>query len=243
MKNKPIVLGIVPARGGSKGIYRKNIRKLSGKPLLSYTAEAGLKSKFIDRIILSTDDHEIASVGEVYGLEVPFLRPARFATDSTPALPVILHAVKYLESKEGFTPDYIILLQPTSPFRTTTHIDEALERLINSKADSIVSVVAVPHCFNPYSVMQLKGEYLSPYLEYDEKLNLRQKKPVFFARNGAAIYAFTFNCLISLNSIYGDTILPYFMNKEDSLDIDDAFDWKIAEFLMIEKNKRKQTSV
>lgn len=243
MEKKPVVLGIVPARGGSKGIPRKNIKELAGKPLLAYTAEAALESRRIDRLILTTEDPEIASVGEECGLEVPFLRPAALAEDDTPALPVIQHAVEWLRSDEGFSPDYIVLLQPTSPLRTARHIDEALDQLIHSAADSIVSVVQVPHCFNPYSVMQLRNRHLYSYLPYGETDNLRQKKPIFYARNGAAIYAFTFRCLMELKSIFGNAVLPYFMRKEDSIDLDDLFDWKIAELLLMETSNRKKPSV
>jgi CMP-N-acetylneuraminic acid synthetase len=140
-----------------------------------------------------------------------------------------------LEEKENYKPDIIILLQPTSPLRTSKHIDEALEKLINSDADSIVSVVEVPHQFNPYSVMKLEDGYLKHFLPYDERKNIRQLKPKFYARNGAAIYAFRYECLIEKNSIYGEKILPYFMGKEESIDIDDWFDLKVAEVMISAK--------
>jgi len=116
--------------------------------------------------------------------------------------------------------------------RTYRHIDEALHKLIDSDADSIVSVVKVPHNCIPNSIMKLEGKYLSPYLPMDENLNLRQLKPEFYARNGAAIYAFTYNCLINKRSIFGDKILPYLMEKERSIDIDDLFDLKICEWIL-----------
>jgi CMP-N-acetylneuraminic acid synthetase len=147
-------------------------------------------------------------------------------------LPVIKHAVEYLRSTEGYVPAYIVLLQPTSPLRISRHIDEALELLIESDADSVVSVVQVPHCFNPYSVMRLSDGYLESFLPYDENMNLRQKKPKFYARNGAAICAFTYECLSEKESIYGDRILPYMMEEEESTDIDSPFDVRIAEFLL-----------
>lgn len=230
--SKPSVLAVVPARGGSKSIPRKNIRKLAGKPLLAYTAEAGLASRNIDRFILSTDDEEIAEVGRKYGLEVPFLRPAELATDNAPTLPVIQHAVNKLEAIDEYRPDYIVVLQPTSPLRKACHIDSAMEKLIGSDADSIISVTEVPHACNPYSVMRLNGEYIESFLDFDELCNLRQKKPVFYARNGAAIYAFTRECLLKKNSLYGDKVLPYFMKKEESIDIDDLWDWKLVELIM-----------
>jgi CMP-N,N'-diacetyllegionaminic acid synthase len=226
------ILAIVPARGGSKGIPQKNIYPLYNTPLIYYTIKAIQRSKLITRAILSSDSSEVIKVAEDYGLEVPFVRPSKLAQDDTPALPVVEHAVKWLEETENYKVDYIILLQPTSPLRTENHIDEALSILINSDADSIVSIVEVPHNFNPYSIMKLQGKYLSPYLLFDEKKNLRQFKPVFYARNGAAIYAFTYNCLMNKHSLYGDKILPYLMEKESSIDVDDLFDLKLCEWIL-----------
>ncbi len=226
------ILAIVPAREGSKGIPKKNIYPLYNTPLIYYTIKAIQRSKLITRAILSSDSSEVIKVAKDYGLEVPFVRPSKLAQDDTPALPVVKHAVKWLEETENYKVDYIILLQPTSPLRTENHIDEALSILINSDADSIVSIVEVPHNFNPYSIMKLQGKYLSPYLLFDENKNLRQFKPVFYARNGAAIYAFTYNCLMNKHSIYGDKILPYLMEKASSIDVDDLFDLKLCEWIL-----------
>ena len=226
------ILAVIPARGGSKGIPHKNVRKLNGKPLLAYTAESALGSSLITRTVLSTDDEEIAEVGRACGIEVPFMRPKHLAEDLSPTLPAIVHAVEQMEDHQGFHPDYIIILQPTSPFRTSAHIDEALGILIKSSADSVVSVCEAPHSCVPTSIMQLRDGYLSHYIEVDEKENIRQNKPVFYARNGAAIYAFTRECLMVQGSIYGREILPFFMTKEDSLDLDDMWDWRIAELIM-----------
>jgi len=226
------ILAIVPAREGSKGIPKKNIYPLYNTPLIYYTIKAIQRSKLITRAILSSDSSEVIKVAKDYGLEVPFVRPSKLAQDDTPALPVVKHAVKWLEETENYKVDYIILLQPTSPLRTENHIDEALSILINSDADSLVSIVEVPHNFNPYSIMKLQGKYLSPYLLFDENKNLRQFKPVFYARNGAAIYAFTYHCLMNKHSIYGDKILPYLMEKASSIDVDDLFDLKLCEWIL-----------
>ena len=227
------VVGIIPARGGSKGIPRKNIRRLCGKSLLAYTAEAALQSKVLSRVLLSTEDREIRAVGLKLGLEAPFIRPDELAQDDTPALPVIQHAVKTLEETEKYRADVIVILQPTSPLRTSRHIDEALELFSASKADSLVSVVEVPHNMNPYSVMQLEADgTVTPFLTYDEKKNLRHEKPVFYARNGAAIYVFTRDCLMNKDSFYGDSTIPYFMKKEESIDIDDEWDWRLVEHIL-----------
>ena len=228
------ILGIIPARGGSKGIPQKNIYPLCGKPLIAYTIDAARGSRYLTRTILTSDSEEIIGVARKYGVEAPFVRPKDLALDDTPALPVIQHAVRCLEEKENYRPDYIVLLQPTSPLRTSKHIDEALEKLIDSGADSIVSVVKVPHNCNPYSVMRLENNYLKSFVAYDETNNIRQQKPVFFARNGAAVYAFTYECLIKKNSIYGEKILAYEMTRKESIDIDDFLDLKICEMIMQE---------
>jgi len=227
------IVGIIPARGGSKGIPRKNIRKLAGKPLLAYTADAALGSKLLSRIILSTEDEEIKQLGLKLRLDVPFVRPADLAEDKTPGLSVIQHAVRTLEVEENYCCDIIVVLQPTSPLRTSQHIDEALNIFLSDNADSLVSVTEVDHNLNPYSVMRLKEDgTIEPFLEYDENKNLRQLKPVFYARNGAAIYICTYDCLMGKNSLFGDRILPYFMKKEESFDLDDQIDWKIVESLL-----------
>ncbi|MCK5228883.1 MAG: acylneuraminate cytidylyltransferase family protein [Desulfobulbaceae bacterium] len=226
------VLAIIPARGGSKGIPKKNIYPLCGKPLIAWTIEAVNGSRYISRTILSSDSAEIIEVAGRYGIEAPFVRPKELAEDDTPALPVIRHAVDWLKENEDYTPDYIVLLQPTSPLRTSRHIDEALEKLIHSDADSIVSVVKTPHQYNPYSIMEMKDGFLKPFLKYDERKNIRQLKPVFYARNGAAIYAFTYECLMKKNSIFGDKILGYEMSREESVDVDDVLDLRICELLI-----------
>jgi CMP-N,N'-diacetyllegionaminic acid synthase len=226
------ILAIIPARGGSKRIPRKNIKIFSGEPLLAFTAKAALNSARLSRVILTTDDEEIKKIGLDLGLEVPFVRPLKLAQDDTPSLPVFQHVVKTLEDRgEGYRPDVIVVLQPTSPLRTTKHIDEALNIFLEGDTDSLVSVTEVPHNMNPYSMMQLqKDGTITPFLNYDESKNLRQKKPVFYARNGAAIYICTYECLMEKNSLYGDTILPFFMKKEESFDLDDEVDWEIAEY-------------
>lgn len=229
------ILAIIPARGGSKGIPKKNMVTLAGKPLIQYTIDAAKNSKLITRIILTSDDEEIINYCKKQGIEVPFKRPSYLAKDDTPMIEVIIHAIRYLEENGNYKPDIIILLQPTSPLRTSKHIDEALEKLINSNADSIVSVMKVPHQFNPYSIMRLENGYLKPFLSYDERKNIRQLKPEFYARNGAAIYAFKYDCLITRNSIYGAKILPYFMVKEESIDIDDWVDLLFAKVIIEEK--------
>jgi CMP-N-acetylneuraminic acid synthetase len=235
MKSK--ILAVIPARGGSKTILRKNIKPLAGKALIEYTFHAAKASKLLNRIVLSTDDVEIADIGRQSGIEVPFLRPRELAEDDCPTLPVIQHAIKLLEEKENYKPDYIVILQPTSPLRTAAHIDEALNTLIETQADSVVSVIEVPHQYNPYSIMRIENGKLVPFIQGSEEHTQRQQKPVFFARNGAAIYAFRYETLMKKNSLYGDDCRPYLMSKEDSVDIDDMVDFRFTEFLLSKRQK------
>src|SRR5258705_11451169 len=148
------VLGVIPARGGSKGLPDKNLALLCGRPLLAYTADAAKASTKLTRTIVSTDDERIAQCAKSLGLDVPFMRPASLAGDAAPMLPVLQHAVSALQS-DGFTADIVVLLQPTSPLRRGEHIDAAVDWLQRVRGDSVVSVVEVPHHFNPVSVMRL----------------------------------------------------------------------------------------
>lgn len=237
MKSK--ILAVIPARGGSIGIPGKNMKPLHGKPLIEYTFAAAKASKLLDRIVVSTDDERIAEIARRNKIEVPFLRPNGLATDDSPTLPVIQHAVNYLEEKENYEADYVVILQPTSPLRKATHIDEALRILIETGADSVVSVTEAPHRYNPCSIMKIEKGKLVPFVREGEKYTQRQLKPVFYARNGAAIYAFKYETLIKKNSLYGDDCRPYLMSKADSVDIDDMIDFDFAEFVL---SKRRKTT-
>jgi len=225
------VLGVIPARGGSKGIPHKNIATVAGQPLLAYTCDAALSSKRLTRVILSTDDPNVAEVGQHYGIEVPFLRPVELAQDEIPILDVLQHVLKTLQETENYQPQVVVLLQPTSPLRRAEHIDEAVDILLRTGADSVVSVVEVPHQFNPVSLMHLEGERLMPYLEGPPILR-RQDKPLLYARNGPAVLAVRREVLLKKNSLYGNDCRPLVMNVEDSVDIDCAFDLDLVEFLL-----------
>jgi CMP-N-acetylneuraminic acid synthetase len=232
------VLGIVPARGGSKGIPNKNLAMLAGRPLLAYTADAARASRTLTRVIVSTDDERIAAGARALGLEVPFLRPAALAADDTPMLPVLQHAVTAMRDA-GFDAEAVVVLQPTSPLRRADHIDAAVERLGETGADSIVSVVEVPHQFNPVSVLQLVGERLRPLLDAPT-VSGRQNKPRVFARNGPAVLAVR-AAVIAAGSLYGDDCRPIVMSPEDSLDIDTPWDLKLAEMILADRRRGTST--
>lgn len=233
------VLGIIPARGGSKSIPKKNIVPLAGKPLLIYTCEAALASKSLRRVILSTNDVSIADVGKKSGIEVPFMRPENLAQDATPTLPVLIHSLEYLKKNENYSPNIIVLLQPTSPFRTAKHIDDAVELLIKSDADTVVSVVEVPHQYNPASIMVLENEKFSQYVSGPLILR-RQDKPVVYARNGPAVLVMRRETTLDKNMLYGSIVKPLVMNHTESVDIDTMFDLEFAEYIFQRNRKRNK---
>ncbi|MGH9346752.1 MAG: cytidylyltransferase domain-containing protein [Vicinamibacterales bacterium] len=223
------VLGVIPARGGSKGIPGKNLRPLAGRPLLAYTADAARESRRLSRVIVSTDDTAIRDAARGLQLEVPFMRPKELAQDDTPMLPVLQHAVRVMAGL-GFTADAVVLLQPTSPLRRGEHIDRAVDLLVSSAAESVVTVVEVPHQFNPVSVLRLEGERLVPFLDGPSILR-RQDKPHVFARNGPAVLAVR-AAVLARESLYGDDCRPLVMSLEDSVDVDTLADFEALERLL-----------
>ena len=229
------ILAFIPARGGSKGIKKKNMTPLKGQPLLKYTFDAAKKSRLISRVILSTDDEEFAEYGRENGIEA-VMRPKALAGDSTPMKDVINYHLSELRNS-GYEPDILILLQPTSPLRTEKHIDEALEALINDvEADATVSVVDIPHEYLPMKIMELNDDgSLRFYRSDGEKYTTRQELPHLYARNGAAIYAVYIKSYLETGSLYGMRCIPYIMKEEESVDIDTEFDLFIAECIMRRK--------
>jgi CMP-N,N'-diacetyllegionaminic acid synthase len=221
-------LSIIPARGGSKGIPGKNIVPLFGKPLLGWTIEASLGSTYVERTIVSTEDEEIASIARNFGAEVPFLRPAFLSHDVTPTLEVLQHVISRLKADEGWIPDAVITLQPTSPLRTSEDIDEAVLKFkADPNADSLVSCIEIPHIFHPASVMKLNSNgYLESFLQ-GSHYTRRQDKPHVLARNGAAIYITRTTCLDKF--VWGGNALAYLMDEERSVDIDTITDLQLAE--------------
>ena len=219
------IVGIIPARGGSKGIYKKNLAKISNIPLIGITIMAANKSKYLDRVIVSTDDSEIIKVAKSYGAEVPFERPKNISTDKSKMIDVLKHALLFLvQAKEKV--DAIVLLQPTSPLRNEIHIDEAIELFIKSKANSVVSVIQVPHQFNPHSILSINE--MGELKQNSEKLFARrQDKPVYYARNGPAILIIDSETILK-DDLYGNKSIPYFMSEEESLDIDNLADLEEA---------------
>jgi len=225
---KPKVLGIITARGGSKGIPGKNIKSLLGKPLISYTIEEAKKSGVFDRLILSTDSEEIAEVAKKYNCEVPFIRPVELAEDQVSHLPVIQHAVTWLKNKENYYPDYIMILQPTSPLRRDFHIKEAVDLLLRNDADSVLSVVET----NNKQILNLDNSGFLKLCNGDpiyKRIDRRQFLPKSYISAGL-IYLFKTDLLFSENpNFYGESTLPYIIDNKYVADIDNLGDWKEAE--------------
>ncbi|MGE3274296.1 MAG: acylneuraminate cytidylyltransferase family protein [Vicinamibacterales bacterium] len=224
------VLGLIPARGGSKGIPGKNLAEVAGRSLLAWTAAAAQASARLSRTVLSTDDPTIAAAGRDLGLEVPFLREPALAGDETPIVPVIADVLARLAGIDGYAPDVVVLLQPTSPLRRAGDIDGAVDRLVESGADTVVSIVEVPHQYNPASVLVEDGGVLSPWAG-GTTVTRRQDKPRVFARNGPAVLALRPAVLVT-GSLYGGVTRGFVMRPEDSVDIDTPWDLELAGWLL-----------
>ena len=217
------VLAIIPARGGSKGLPGKNIRPLAGKPLIAWTIEAARQSRYIDRLILSSDAEEIIRIAREWGCDVPFVRPSELARDETPGMEPVMHA---LDQCPGF--DVVVLLQPTSPCRSHRDIDACLELLRDRHAPAVVSVTESP-CHPAWTYRVESDATMRPFLE--TAATRRQDLPSAFCLNGA-VYAATHQSLIEARSFMGEQTLAYLMPRERSVDIDDAVDLALAEALL-----------
>lgn len=226
-------LAIVPARAGSKGLLNKNFLNLDGKPLINYTLEAAKKSLKIDRLVVSTNDPKIINICKKKKIEY-ILRPKLISLDSSPTILAIHHVLKKLKVKENYSPDAVITLQPTSPFRTNKHIDEAINIFnLNKDADSLVSCEEIPHKYNPLGAYVIKKNlYLSSLKENNVPIR-RQNKKIFYCRNGAAIYITRISNIKKF--MLGGKILGYKMDRVSSIDIDNNYDFKISELIL--KNK------
>lgn len=237
MRNSSMnLLGLVVARGGSKGVLRKNLRLVAGKPLLHWTFEAALRSRSIRRTILSTDDAEMAAYARSKRIEVPFMRPPELATDSASAIDVTLHALQWLDSREGYQPDYVVLLQPTSPLRLAEDIDGAADRAAERDAAAVVSVVKCGAHPCLARRMDENGQ-LRPFLDTPLFESRKQDLPPAFTPNGAVYVART-EVLRARRSWHPEGALGYVMPAERSLDIDSEWDLSLAD--MILRSRKEQ---
>jgi N-acylneuraminate cytidylyltransferase len=228
------VLALIPARGGSKSIPQKNIRSFAGHPLIAYSIAAALASETVTRVIVSTDDEQIAEISRAYGAETPFLRPAEFAQDHTPDLPVFLHALEWLAEHEGYAPQIVVQLRPTSPLRRVTYIDQSVYQLLaRPEADSVRSVI-VPFQ-NPFKMWRVDANgFLQPLLqtEFKEAYNMpRQLLPEVYWQTGYVDAAWA-DTIVHKHSMTGERILPLIIQPSDWIDIDSPDDWRRAERLL-----------
>jgi CMP-N-acetylneuraminic acid synthetase len=224
------ILGIIPARGGSKGLPRKNIRNLDGKPLIAWTIKAALKSKYLNKVIVSTEDKEIAAVSKKYRAEV-IERPLNLAVDTAKTIDVVSYVLKFLQEKE-YDADIVVLLQPTSPLRVTKDIDESIDIFLNKKCDSVISFYeAGPSVFWSFVMGKNHLKYVFPPGYIKQR---RQNIAKIYIPNGA-LYVISPKNLLKYKSFYGKSILPYVMPEEKSIDIDYEIDLKWAKFLIENK--------
>jgi CMP-N-acetylneuraminic acid synthetase len=228
------ILAIIPARGGSKSVPRKNIAVIAGKPLLAYTVDEALKVSAITDLVVSTDDEEIGAVARSLGAQVPFLRPIELATDHAQSAPVLKHCLLHMETLCGAPYDAVLMLQPTSPLRSAAHIERAIEMMCNCACDSVVSVVSVEGN-HPFRMKRLVGDRLINYIEQGfEDMRPRQVLPAVYIRNGA-IYLSRRDVVAKWDRIVGEHCLGFEMSLEDSVNIDDRLDFKMAELMLQER--------
>ncbi len=231
-ENKKI-MAIIPARGGSKGLPRKNIMLLDGKPLIAYTIIVAKKSHIFDRIIVSTDNNEIAEIAKKYGAEVPFIRPTELATDKADSMDVVIHALKWFKEK-GKKFDYIMKLQPTSPLRTVQDLIKSMELIIEKDGDSVISVSECEH--HPLWSNKLDPDLkMSNFIDEDIKGKNRQELPKYYRVNGV-IFISKVDTLLNTTDWYGEKSYAYIMDSKRALDIDSEIDFYLAE-LMQKLNK------
>ncbi len=236
--NNPKVLAVIPARGGSKGVPRKNIRMVGGKPLIAYTIDAALAVKNrLHRLIVSTDDAEIAAMAQDYGAEVPFMRPVDLGGDKVPMVPVLKHAIQTIEELDGIKLEWVLLLQPTCPFRAPEDILAALELAAAGGCDSVISVVRVL-AHHPILMKKIENDSLLPFMiEEIEGTRRQDYNPPAYMRNGS-IYLTRRDNLMNNNSIWGKVIRPYIMPEERSVNVDSEMDMKLVEYMLQDRQQR-----
>ncbi len=234
MIDRSEILALIPARGGSKGVPRKNVRLLAGHPLIAYSIAAGLQAKQVSRVIVSTDDEEVAVISRSYGAEVPFLRPAALAQDETVDFPVFKHTLEWLAEKESYHPEIVVQLRPTSPLRPTDCVDRAIEILLdNTDGDSVRGVI--PSGQNPYKMWRINSAgNLRPLVDndFEEPYNMpRQQLPQTYWQTGH-IDVIRASTILEKGSMSGDNVLPLIMDPRYAVDIDTAKDHQHAEWIL-----------
>ena len=234
------ILAFIPARSGSRRIPKKNIKLLKGKPLIAYTIEAAKKSKYINRIVVSTDSEEIAEVSRKYGAEVPFLRPKEISQENSTEMQFFEHALDWFLKNENYEPDLIVLLYPTSPFRKPESIDKAIEKMLkNPEADSLRSIRLCSE--HPYKMWVIEKGYLKPFMR-EKNMNIHtlsyQLLPTVYIQN-ASIYITKPSTIKDKKSPTGDMIIPFIMDEMESIDINNRLDFLFVEMIIRKSGGRK----
>ena len=224
------ILGIITARGGSKGIPRKNIKDLAGKPLIAYTIEATKASKYLTRCIVSTDDQEISEISKQYGADIPFMRPAELAQDQSTSIDVVQHALTKIEQEQGEKYDYLMILQPTSPLRTAEDIDACIQKIIDTDADSVMGVLELID-FSLKKLKKIEDDQILPLVEDEGNQSARRQDLSKIYKRNCAIYL-TKTDLIMQGDIFGKISRPHIMSAESSVDINEPIDFQIAELYL-----------
>jgi len=230
------ILAIIPARGGSKGVPGKNIKLLNGKPLLAYTSEIALQSKYLTEVVVSTEDEQIIEVAKSLGIKFPFIRPVVLSQDNTPTIDVIIHALQWYENQNVLF-DAICLLQVTSPFRTVDFLDNAIETFIEKGTDSLVSVQKVPHEYNPHWTFEVNAAgNLKIATGENQIISRRQELPTAYHRDGS-LYITKTKVLLKEHSLYGESTAFIESDPESYVNIDTLEDWERAEVMIQNKLK------
>jgi CMP-N,N'-diacetyllegionaminic acid synthase len=227
----PRLCALIPARGGSKGLARKNLRVFRGTPLVAHAVETARRVTGLDRIVVSTDDVEIAEVARRAGADVPFLRPSELATDETPTLPVVQHAVRWLEA-HGAHIDAVVLLQATSPLRTAQQVEAAIGKFVETGADSVTTVCAVED--SPYWMQRLDGDRLRPLMPEGQRHGRRQDLPPVYRLTGA-VYVTRRNVVMEQGRLLGEDTRAIVVGRRESVDVDDELDLRLAELIAAEE--------
>ncbi len=231
------ILGVITARGDSKGVPRKNIKALGGKPLIAYTIEVAQESDLFTDLIVSTNDEEIASVCRAYGANIPFMQPNELATDTSGHLEVMRYAIRFMENKKNLVYDYAVILQPTSPFRLAEDIDKTIKKIIEQGADSAFSMCEIEPSQHPMKVKKMDGDVVRSYCMEEKVGTHRQDFPVAYKRSGA-VYVTRRDLVMNNNILFGDFAVGHIVPLERSIDIDSQFDWIKAEYMLEDLKKR-----
>lgn len=233
---KGSILGIIPARGGSKGLPGKNIKLLGDKPLIAHTIEEAKKSNYLERIIVTTDDIEIQKVALDYNAEVPFLRPAELAQDHTPTIDALIHCLDFLKRTEGYVPEYICLLQCTTPFKNVADIDGCIQKCLTTDYDACISVCEASS--SPYWMKTFEEDKLCSFISEQDTILRRQDLPTVYEINGA-VYVIRTEALLAYHSVHIENTTGYIMPQDRSIDIDTEIDFLIAE-MMVKYNQESR---